>query len=190
MAVPDAVGDARVIDPRGESVRLASLWAAQPCMLVFLRHFGCIGCSEQLHELVPRLGEIARAGVRVVLIGSGSPEQRDAFVERHLLQNAPATVMTDPGLDAYGRLHFARSLWATFGPRAIVDAARAVAKGHPHAPPQGDRMQQGGVLFVDTRGVVRFFHASRSIGDHPPASDLVAAALRLAIETHSPRAYV
>ena len=98
--------------------------------------------------------------------------------------------MTAPDLDAYQRLGLLHSAWATFGPRAIVDAARAMARGHPHRSVQGDATQQGGVLLVDTRGIVRFFHASRSLGDHPPASDLVEAALRLAVEINHPSAQV
>ena len=181
--VPKDVGDAEVIDPSGQRVALRSFWADKPCLLVFLRHFGCIGCSEQLYELVPRMAEIERVGVRTVLVGNGTPLQRDGFVERHSLATAPALVMTDPSLEAYRRFFFKRSVWATLGPRALVDAARAMSHGHPHKPVEGDGTQQGGVVLVDTRGVIRLYHASRSLGDHPPAADLVAAALRLAIET-------
>lgn len=188
--VSQAVADARVVDPSGNKVRLRSLWAEQPCLFVFLRHFGCVGCSEQLSDLVPRLGEIARAGVRTVLVGNGSREQQGGFIERHALGSSPTVVMTDPTLEAYGRLSLTRSLWATLGPRALVETARAMAQGHPHLPVLGDRTQQGGVLLVDRRGVVRLYHASRSIGDHPSASDLVDAALRLAIATTQPRVHV
>ena len=188
--LPKDVGDAEVIDPDGKRVTLRSLWTDKPCLFVFLRHFGCVGCSEQLYELVPHLEEIARVGVRTVLVGNGTALQRDGFVERHALAKAPALVMTDPSLETYRRLFFKRSAWATLGPRAIVDAARAMSHGHPHKAVEGDATQQGGVLLVDTRGVVRLYHASRSIGDHPPAADLIAAALRLAIETSHPRAFV
>lgn len=188
--VPKAVAEAEIVGPDGAKVRLASLWAKQPALLVFLRHFGCVGCSEQLAELVPRLDEIARAGVRTVLIGNGTPEQRDAFAERHRIERASSLLMTDPELAAYRSLELLRSRWATYGLRSIADLARAVSHGHPHVAVEGDATQQGGVLLVDTRGVVRFFHASRSIGDHPSASDLVDAALRLALETSRPKAYV
>jgi hypothetical protein len=189
--VSQAVADARIIDSSGTEVRLRSLWAEQPCLFVFLRHFGCVGCSEQLSDLVPRLGEIARAGVRTVLVGTGSREQQRGFIERHALDKSPTTlVMTDPALEAYGRLSLPRSLWATLGPRALVETARAIAQGHPHLPVQGDRTQQGGVLLVDRRGFVRLYRASRSIGDYLSASDLVDAALRLAIETTQPRVHV
>ena len=35
-----APSDLTVLDPAGETVRLDSLWAERPLVLVFLRHFG------------------------------------------------------------------------------------------------------------------------------------------------------
>jgi hypothetical protein len=40
-------------------------------------------------------------------------------------------------------------------------------------------------MLVDARGVVRLVRRNRSIGDHVSASDLVEAALRLAVETRA-----
>jgi hypothetical protein len=57
-----------------------------------------------------------------------------------------------------------------------------MAAGYPHRAAEGDRTQQGGVLLVSRDGVVRLLYRSRSVGDHPAASELVAAALRLALE--------
>jgi peroxiredoxin len=181
--VPREAADVGVVGADGGPVRLRSFWSASPCVLVFLRHFGCVGCAEQVTELIPRLDELARAGVRTVLVGNGSPEQRAEFVARHALDKAPAEVVTDPTLTAYRALSLVRSSWATFGPRAIVETARAMGRGFPHRPAAGDGTQQGGVLVIDPTGLLRLYRRSRSIGDHAPASDLVEAALRLAIET-------
>ena len=38
--VPSALADATVLDERGAVVRLGTLWAERPVVLVFLRHFG------------------------------------------------------------------------------------------------------------------------------------------------------
>jgi peroxiredoxin len=180
--VPDDVSDARVLDASGAEVKVGSFWEHDGCLLVLLRHFGCVGCAQQVRELAPRLFELARAGVRTVLVGSGSVEQRAAFAARNALDGAPALLVTDPSLGLYRALGLVRSAWATVGPRALLETARAMAAGHPHRTAEGDRTQQGGVLLVGRAGVVRQFHRSRSIGDYPPASDLVEAALRLALE--------
>lgn len=180
--VPREIGEARVLDARGQPVPLGSFWASGACLVVLLRHFGCVGCAEQMSELAPRLPDLARAGVRTLLVGNGSPEQLEAFVERHALRGAPVEVATDPSLSVYAALGLHRSAWATIGPRALVEIARAMTAGHPHRATEGDRTQQGGVLLVDARGTVRFFHRNRSLGDHAATGDLVEAALRLRIE--------
>jgi peroxiredoxin len=183
--MPRAIADAVVTDVRGAEVRLSSLWSTGPCLLVFLRHFGCVGCAVQVTELAPRLHELTRAGVRVVLVGNGTTEQLAAFIDRHALRGAAIEIVTDRSLRAYRALGLVRSEWATMGPRALYELARAMGAGYPHRPIEGDRTQQGGAALVDARGVVRFIHRNRSICDHAAASDLVEAALRLAIEQRS-----
>lgn len=184
------VADTRVLDATGAPVAVGTFWAHGPCLLVLLRHFGCVGCAEQMTELSPRLRDLAQAGVRTVLVGNGTPEQLAAFIERHALTGAPVEVVTDPPLGLYSALELRRSAWATIGPRALVDMARAMTAGHPHRPVEGDATQQGGVLLVDGRGIVRFYHRNRSLGDHADTSDLVEAALRLRIEASSAAARV
>ncbi|AKV00068.1 hypothetical protein AKJ09_06731 [Labilithrix luteola] len=181
-SVPREVAQATVLDAAGARVQLASFWQNGPCMLVLLRQFGCVSCAQQVTELSSRLDELARAGVHTVLVGNGTREELVAFVDRHALAGAPVEAVTDPELEAYRALGLVRSAWATVGPRAIVGTVRAMAAGFPHRAPEGDRTQQGGVLFVDGRGVVRLYKRNRSICDYLPASELVEAALRLAIE--------
>jgi peroxiredoxin len=180
--VPRALAEAEVVDAAGARVVLGGFWQGNACVVIFLRHFGCVGCSEQVTELAPRLDELGRLGVRVVLVGNGAPAQRDGFVERHALAGAAADVVTDEALAAYRAAGLLRSLFATLGPRSLWESARAMGRGHPHRAVQGDPTQQGGALVVDRRGVVVFYKRNRSIGDHAPASDLVEAALRVAIE--------
>jgi hypothetical protein len=184
--VPDDVAGARVLDASGAELEVGNFWKRGPCLLVLLRHFGCVGCAQQVRELAPRLFELSRVGLCTVLVGSGSVEECAAFVARNYLDSAPASVVTDPSLGLYRALGLVRSTWATLGPRSLLEAARAMAAGHPHGAAAGDRMQQGGALLVDRTRVVRLLHRSRSIGDHPPASDLVHATLRLAVEERAP----
>jgi hypothetical protein len=188
--VPREVEEACVLDSGGAKLPVAGFWAKGPSLVLLLRHFGCVGCAEQVTELRPRLDELARAGVRTVLVGNGTTEQMAAFVERHALEGCRVEVTTDPGLGLYAALGLRRSIWATLGPRALLDQARALAHGHPHRRIEGDPTQQGGALLIDRRGVVRLVHANRSLGDHVPTSDLVEAALRLAIEASGPAPHV
>jgi hypothetical protein len=180
--VPDDVSGARVLDASGAEVEVRSFWKHGPCLIVLLRQFGCVGAAEQVHELAPHLFQLSRAGLHTVLVGSGSLEQRAAFATRNGLEGGPALLVTDPSLGLYRAVGLVRSAWATFGLPALFDTARAMAAGHPHRAAEGDRTQQGGMLLVSGAAVVRLLYRSRSIGDHPPVSELVEAAFRLAIE--------
>jgi peroxiredoxin len=181
--VPQAAADASVLDATGAAVRLRTLWAQGPRLVLLLRHFGCVGCSQQVTELAPHLGVLSRAGVRTALVGNGSPAQLAAFLERHALADDAVDAFTDPSLTLYRALELHRSAWSTIGPRALVDMARAMGAGHPHRRVEGDATQQGGAVLVDADGVVRLLRRNRSLGDHVSVPELLDAALRLEIES-------
>jgi peroxiredoxin len=181
VSSPPSLADAVVLDRAGEGRALGSFWEKQPCVVVMLRHFGCIGCDVTVTELAPRLAELHAAGARTVLVGNGAPAAIDGFVERHALADKPVDVVTDPTLGAFRAAGFVRSAWATFGPRAIVDYVRAMGAGFVPRKTAGDVLQQGGALVVDAGGRVVFRRASKSLGDHADGSDLVDAALGLAL---------
>src|SRR5262249_29473814 len=154
--------DADVTDVEGRHVRLGSFWQegrggpyrddsalqARPCLLIFIRHFACVGCGEQVMDLSARLPELQRAGVRVVLIGNGDERYLAGFIERYALGDKRVEIVTDPSLGAFRAAGLLRSWWATYGARAIVDLARGMSKGFPHLPAEGDATQQGGALLV------------------------------------------
>jgi peroxiredoxin len=180
--LPEALREATVVAADGRRFPLADLARGGPALIVFIRHFGCIGCAEQVHGLAPRLPEIAALGVRVVLVGSGAPEHIDAFLERNALADKAVEVVTDPSLRAHEAAGLARSAWATFGPRAVVDFLRAASRGHLPRSTDGDLYQQGGAVLVDALGVVAWAHDNPSLGGHADPSDAVDAALRLRLE--------
>ena len=181
MASPPTLADAVALDRAGNERRLGELWEKQPCVVVMLRHFGCIGCDVTVTGLAPRLAELHAAGARTVLVGNGAPAAIDGFVERHGLADKPVDVLTDPSLSVFRAAGLVRSAWATFGPRAIVDYVRAVGAGFVPRPVAGDLLQQGGALVVDAGGRVVFRHVATHLADHADGSDLVDAALGLAL---------
>jgi peroxiredoxin len=189
--VPRAIADACVMLASGERVRLGSFWEdGKPAVILWLRHFGCVGCAQEVTELSPRLDELDRAGARVVLVGNGNREQLEGFTQRHGLADAHVVTATDPSLETYRAAGLMRSAWATFGPRSILDLARAMTAGHMHRGVEGDETQQGGALVVDARGVVRLLHDNHSIGDYVSASDVVEAVLRIEIETQADAVHI
>jgi hypothetical protein len=181
--VPAELAKAVILDAGGGSVELRSLWADGPLALVFLRHFGCPSCAENVSELLPRLPELRRLGLRVALVGSGAPADVGPFVAHAGLQGRAVDLFVDPSLAAYRAAALARSAWATYGPASLYQMARSMVRGHRHARRCGDALQQGGTLLVDHRGRLAFYHRNASAGGHPPAVELVHAALGVAART-------
>ncbi len=180
--LPDAVRDLSVTARDGARVAVRSLFAEGPALVVLLRQFGCVGCSEQVHGLLPRLAELSALAVRVVLVASSPHEHIQAFIDERGLAGHAVEVVADPALDLYRALDLPRSFWATHGPSALVGFLRAVTHGHTPGRQDGDAFQQGGAVLLDDRGVVRWIHRSHSIADHADPSDVIEAALVLRSE--------
>jgi peroxiredoxin len=173
--VPSALAAATVLDASGGSRRLGDTWSVHDAVILFVRHFACAGCAEHVAALRPRLHELARIDVDVVIVGNGSPAQLAAFVEREEVQDVAC--FTDPTLAAYRAAGLVRSAWGTFGPVAVGQLVRAYMRGFRNGRPQGDLQQQGGTLYVTRAGILAFHHRAANLGDHAPLVDVVDVAL-------------
>ena len=105
--VPNVLAACAVITTHGTRT-LGDSWATRDCVLVCIRHFACIGCAEQVTALRPRLHELARLDVAVVICGSGSADQLAGFVEREQLDRTDVECVTDPTLGVYRAVGFQR----------------------------------------------------------------------------------
>ena len=177
QSIPASLGAAEVIDSTGRPHTLATRWAATDALLVFVRHFACVGCAEHLAALRPRLDEITRLGVSATIIGSGSADQLAAFIEREDLAGHEVTCFTDPTRAAYRAAGFQRSAWGTFGPIAIGQVVRAYTHGFRNGRAQGDLHQQGGTLYVRMDGTLAYYHRAHHLGDHARLVEIVDVAL-------------
>jgi hypothetical protein len=149
-------------------------------VVVFLRHFACLACTEHVTLLAPRLHELTRLGLRVVYVGNGEPHFIEGFVQRNAIDLEVVEVVTDPSLAAHRALQLSRSFGSTFGPRALIGLGRALVSGFRQGSIEGDTYQQGGVLVIDREGRAAYLHRDRASGDHAPTSDVIAAAMRVA----------
>jgi len=175
--VPEALARAVVLDATGASRALGATWAEADAIVIFVRHFGCAGCFEHLAELRPRLAELAVLGVRVVVVGNGTPDQLAAFVAAEQLAGYAVEAVTDPTLAAYRAAGLERSRLGTVGPRALASLGRLALHGHRSGRTCGDPWQQGGTLFIRRGGDLAFVHRSRRIGDHAAIAEVVELAL-------------
>ena len=167
----------------GQSVELGTLIQPKPTALVFIRHFGCLGCSVHMNELSPRLEELHKLGLELVIVGNGAAGYVDGFIERYQLDEQLAAVVTDPTLKTHQAARLKRSVWATLGPKGILDQIRALLSGHSQNRIQGDNWQQGGAIVLDADGRVVYYHRNESVADHAPTHDLVQGIYRLLLPT-------
>src|SRR6516164_9819980 len=119
LPLPPELAESRVADAASGTASLRSYVGNKRTLVVFLRHFGCVGCSQQVAVLTPRLLELDQLGVQTLLVGSGLPQYIDAFIERHQLGDKKVRVLTDPSRRVFKAAGFRRSVWSTLGVRAI-----------------------------------------------------------------------
>jgi hypothetical protein len=182
--LPTALLECSVVDGSGQASTFEEMTRSQPTLLLFVRHFGCIGCSENIALVAPRFGELHTLGVRNVIIGCGAPNFIQGFKERNRLFGQPVEVFTDPSLTAHQAAELNYGSWGGFGPKALYEMARAYVSGQVSGPIEGDIKQQAGAIFVDGEGQVQLYHRADSLGDHVNTLQLVEAAMAMRIDSH------
>jgi peroxiredoxin len=125
----------------------------------------------QLHRDRDRFEE---AGVRLAVIGQGSPEQARDFAETH---EVDLELLVDTKREAY---RAAGAKIATFaellGPRMIARGAkRALASGVRQGRTAGHPAQLGGVLLVMPDGSIPYAHLADDASDNPPNAEVLSA---------------
>jgi peroxiredoxin len=66
-------------DVDGREIRLGSLWAARPAVVIFLRHYGCIFCREHVAQLSEHEEALRTKGVALAAIGMGGRQYANEF---------------------------------------------------------------------------------------------------------------
>lgn len=172
--VPEALAQSIVQYEHGARKRVREFWSDRRSLLVFLRHFACPGCSEQLAIVSPYLPELRRDGTRVVLVATSAPNRIPSFAKRMHLDSGLVDVVTDPTLETHKAAQLVRSFGSLINVTTIAEAVRLYAQGHfaTREAGDGDLYQQGGALLVDRDGCVLFRHANQHMTDHFSMSDV------------------
>jgi peroxiredoxin len=161
-----------VFDPDGRSIRLGSLWTSRTTVLVFVRHFGCVFCRQQVGELLAFLDRIRAAGAELVIIGNGSIEDARAFRDERRLT---VPLFTDPACESYCALDMRSGVATVMRPSVFLRSLKALARGYRQATVAGSPLQQGGVVVIDPGGAERYRYVSQTAGDHPLPSAILRA---------------
>jgi peroxiredoxin len=169
---------------QGDEVILGEVISEKAALIVFIRHFGCIGCSENITLLAQRFDELTRLNIKIMVIGCGPYQFIESFKERHNLLHSEAVFLTDKTLNVQKNVGLKYSLWSGFKPKALFEMGRAYVNGHVSDVIQGDIKQQAGAIFVDASGRVKLFHRSQSLGDHVNTQQIMNVALSSWVATN------
>jgi peroxiredoxin len=180
MSVPDEPGvgdpapDAELVEAPGRPALLSTSWQSRPAVLVFLRYFGCPFCQMQVVSLRDDRERFEAAGVGVVLIGQGTADEAERFVQRRGL---PFRCLVDTDRSAYRAYGLARGTpGQVYGPRVFLPFVKANVTGHPQLGLRGGSFHQmPGSFVVDRAGVLRFVHRNRTVADTPANQSLLNA---------------
>jgi len=112
------------------------------------------------------------AGIRLVAIGSGSPDHADAFVKTN---GFTGEIYVSQNLAAYRAFKLVRGLWRTVGPASIYRGIQAMRNGFRQGSTAGDPWQQGGIFLLGPGERLLFEHRDRFAGDHADLSQVLAA---------------
>ncbi len=163
------------LDSTDGRVELRERWRQGPLVVMFMRHFGCAFCREQLIKVGRAQDEFAAAGAGVVAIFQYSAEAtRDFCASRKV----PFDCLGDPLREAYGEVEVGRGGRDQVLGRRIarkylgtIVRSRVVGGGSQG----GDMQQLPGTFVISARGRVVFAHYAVSSADNPPVADLLAA---------------
>ncbi|MCW5942031.1 MAG: AhpC/TSA family protein [Fimbriimonadaceae bacterium] len=137
----------------GSSVAFRELVAPGPALLVFLRHFGCLFCREQ----VARLRDLRDRNI--VFVGMGSPSEA-AQLKASLF--SPHRFVCDPDRHLYREFGLPRGgVLQMVNARVVGAGARAMAAGHRQARPSADPLQLSGAFLVGIDGEILWARRSR-----------------------------
>jgi hypothetical protein len=159
--VRDAMANA--ITDQGES--LLELSELAPRMVVFLRHGGCIFCRETLGDLRKLRSDIEGAGVKLVVVHMGMPDESEEIAERYELHGVD--MIGDPLRELYQAFDLPQgSFLQMFGPSVAANGIRATLKGHMQGWFVGDALQMPGAFVVSHGAILRAFRHS-NVGARP-----------------------
>lgn len=167
-----ALADLTVLDPSGQALRLGELWRERPVALVFVRHFGCLLCKEQVAQLQALHSEFQAAGLELVILGNGSARHAAEFIADN---GVTLPVYTDPRRKTYEAAGLEHGIGSIFNLATLRSGLRARAAGHHQSATRGNPWQQGGAFVIAPGERLLFAQRSETGGDHVDPRELLRA---------------
>lgn len=154
---------------------LRERWRRGPLVVMFMRHFGCTFCREQLIRIGRAHEDFRAAGADVVAIFQYGAQATEAFCES---RGVPFDCVGDPLRAGYAEVSLGRGTRKQLlGFSVFKRYVRAVPTGTLGAGSRGgDMAQLPGTFVVRPDGRLIFAHYAESSADNPAVADVLAAA--------------
>jgi peroxiredoxin len=160
-------------------IRVSTLWAQNPLLLAFTRHFGCPQCKEMIDQIFTHRQAFSDRRILPVFVTQAQLESASQFAA----QRAPGMLwLCDPERRVYGLygLGFG-NLFQTVLSRRVWQSNQEIKeqKGwQPELPPEGQNaFLMSGSFIIGTDGRVRLPYYYEDIADHPPIDLLLKGIL-------------
>jgi peroxiredoxin len=173
--IGDRAPDAALTDTNGFAVNLSYFWRERPTVVVFLRHFGCPFCREQILILRKAYNAFKSSGIDIVCVGQGPHKAGKAFSVYFDLP-FPILVCGDD-YTVYGNYGLLKATHQQlYGFQVLLRGMVALKNGIRKS--EGDNNQMPGVFAVNTSGAVIYTHRSLYQADNIDAEALLAVIVR------------
>jgi hypothetical protein len=165
--------------PSSSGETLLELSEGRPCLVVFLRHFGCTFSREAAAQLALNRGAFEARDVRIAVVHMGSSDEGAQFLANYSLHDLPQ--ISDPLCELYQAFGLRRGTWRQlFGLRVWLRGfIVAILQGYGVGAMRGDGFQLSGV-FVLEEGQVLNSYRSQLASDLPNLLQFTSAALACA----------
>jgi peroxiredoxin len=132
-------------------------------------------CREHAVQLHRDRQKFEDAGVGLVLIGQGTPEDAAAFREQHGID---LPILADRRRETYRQAGTkVATVGELFGPAVVARGVKAVVQNRVfQGRTRGHPSQLGGVAIVTPDGVVAWNHLAQNASDNPPNEEVLEAA--------------
>ena len=142
----------------GETKDLSDFYKDKPLILVFLRHFGCIFCREQIAGLREFKTE------NIVLVGMGRIQETQEFKRK---MEIPQPVVSDPNKLLYDAFGLRRSSFGQqINPTLMRKSLKLFQNGHRQGLMKQNPWMLAGVFRIERDGEVSYSQFASDISDN------------------------
>lgn len=146
--------------------------AGKPCVIEFLRYYGCTVCRLDIHELEKIYGFIKERGGELKVVLQSSRELVAKELEDHEL---PFEIICDPEGKLYRQfeINSAKNKLELAGSLAAIRKINAAkSAGFTHGEYEGDELRLPAVFVVGKDMRVGYTHYAKNLGDMPSAKNI------------------